>query len=131
MSSRIGKAAAVNSKLNNRIWSDSQPVKRLNSFHLLCLRCLLQIKWQEKVTNTEVLQHLFAFFSQKRLKLLGHVCFMGHGRIPKDMLYGELHKSSCSTERPQLQFKDACKCNIRAADIDSSTWECCADTASS
>ena len=30
--------------------------KRLNGFHLGCLRRLLQIKWQDRVTNTNVLQ---------------------------------------------------------------------------
>ena len=30
--------------------------KRLNGFHLRCLRRLLQIKWQDRVPNTEVLE---------------------------------------------------------------------------
>ena len=73
--------------------------KRLNSFHLRCLRRLLQIKWQDRVTNTEVLQRadipsLFALLSRKRLKWLGHVRRMDNGHIPKGMLYGELREGS-------------------------------------
>jgi len=162
ISSRIGKGAAVMSKLNKRVWSNSQLTvntklrvyqacvlstllygseswttyasqeKRLNSFHLRCLRRLLQVKWQDKVTNTEVLKRagipsLFALLSRKRLKWLGHVRRMDDGRIPKDMLYGELREGSRPTGRPQLRFKDVCKRDMKAADIDSNTWECSAD----
>ena len=162
ISSRIGKAAAVMSKMNKRVWSNSQLTvntklrvyqacvlsillygseswtiyagqeKQLNSFHLRCLRRLLQIKWQDKVTNTEVLQRagipsLFALLSRKRLKWLGHVRRMDDGRIPKDMLYGELSEGSRPTGRPHLRFKDVCKRDMKAASIDSNTWERCAD----
>ena len=162
ISRRIGKAAAVMSKLNKRVWSNSQLTvntklcvyqacvlstllygseswttyagqeKRLNSFHLRCLRRLLQIKWQDMVTNTEVLQRagipsMTALLSQKRLRWLGHVRRMEDGRIPKDLLYGELREGSRPTGRPHLRFKDVCKRDMKAASIDPNTWECSAD----
>ena len=106
--------------------------KRLNSFHLRCLRRLLQIKWQDMVTNTEVLQRagipsMAALLSQKRLRWLGHVRRMEDGRIPKDLLYGELREGSRPTGRPHLRFKDVCKRDMKAASIDPNTWECSAD----
>ncbi|XP_071491378.1 equilibrative nucleobase transporter 1-like [Diadema antillarum] len=63
--------------------------KRLNTFHLRCLRRLLHIKWQDRVTNAEVLQRagilsMFSLLGQRRLKWLGHVRRMEPGRIPKD-----------------------------------------------
>jgi len=81
ISSRIAKAAGVMAKLNERVWindllsektklqvyrscvlstllygSELWPTyarqeKRLNRFHLCCLRRLLQIKWQDRVSN--------------------------------------------------------------------------------
>nr|KAG5686812.1 hypothetical protein BaRGS_032029 [Batillaria attramentaria] len=158
ISTRIGKAAAVMAKLSKRVWSNSQLTentklrvykacilstllygseswttyasqeKRLNTFHLRCLRRLLHIKWQDRVTNIEVLQRagipsLFSLLSQRRLKWLGHVRRMEPGRIPKDMLYGELREGSRPTGRPQLRFKDVCKRDMKLADIDPSTWE--------
>nr|KAG5688525.1 hypothetical protein BaRGS_031309 [Batillaria attramentaria] len=78
ISTRIGKAAAVMAKLSKRVWSNSQLTentklrvykacilstllygseswttyasqeKRLNTFHLRCLRRLLHIKWQDR-----------------------------------------------------------------------------------
>jgi hypothetical protein len=43
------------------------------------------------------------------------------------MLYGELHEGSRPIERPQLRYKDICVRDMRAADIDLNTRECCAD----
>ena len=86
ISSRITKAAEVMAKLNKRVWYNSllsirtkvciyqacvlstllygseswttyaRQERRLNEFHLCSLRCLLYIKWQNKVPNTEVLK---------------------------------------------------------------------------
>ena len=119
ISNRIGKATAVMAKLNRRVWNNSQLTKntklcvyqacvlstllygseswatytgqekRLNTFHLRCLRRLLHIKWQDRVTNAEVLQRagilsMFSLLSQRRLKWLGHVRRMEPGRIPRD-----------------------------------------------
>ena len=85
ISLRITKAAGVMAKLNKRVWSNSllserrkvldyqacvlstllhgseswttyaRQERRLNSFHLHSLRCLLHIKWQDRVPNTDVL----------------------------------------------------------------------------
>ena len=67
--------------------------KRLNTFHLRCLRRLLGIKWQDKITNVEVLRRadmpsMFGLLSQRRLRWLGHVYRMEDERIPKAILYG-------------------------------------------
>jgi hypothetical protein len=82
---RIGKAASTLSRLTTRVWTNSRLTtatkmsvynaciistllygceswttyarqeKRLNTFHLRCLRRILGISWQNKVTNSEVL----------------------------------------------------------------------------
>ena len=59
------------------------------------LRRILQIKWQDKVPNTVVLEkadipNMYSLLKQQRMRWLGHVARMGDGRIPKDLLYGEL-----------------------------------------
>ena len=69
--------------------------KKLNSFHMRCLRRLLHIHWEEKVPDTEVrvrpnMNSMFAMLSERRLRWLGHVKCMEPGHIPKDILYGEL-----------------------------------------
>ena len=52
--------------------------RKLNSFHLRCLRRIMHIKWQDKVPNTEVLKRaninsMFAILSERCL-LLARPC---------------------------------------------------------
>ena len=48
---------------------------------------------------------------------------MGKGRIPKDLLCGELEKGTCKTGCPLVRFKDACKRDMKSAAIDIESWE--------
>ena len=65
--------------------------------------------------------------SERRLRWLGHVRRMDKGRIPKDLLYGQLEQGSRPTGRPHLRYRDACKRDLRSAQINIESWE---DTAS-
>ena len=102
--------------------------RRLNTFHMRSLRRILGISWQDKVPNTEVLSRaglpsMFTLLRQRRLRWLGHVHRMPGGRIPKDLLYGELATGSRRTGRPQLRYRDVVKRDMKAVDIDTETWE--------
>ena len=102
--------------------------RRLNTFHMRSLRRILGISWQDKVPNTEVLSRaglpsMFTLLRQRRLRWLGHVHRMPDGRIPKDLLYGELATGSRRTGRPQLRYRDVVKRDMKAVDIDTETWE--------
>lgn len=158
ISSRIAKAAGVMAKLNKRVWindllsertklqvyrscvlstllygSESWPTyarqeKRLNGFHLRCLRRLLQIKWQDRVSNTNVLQRadmpsIPTLLIQRRLRWLGHVHRMEPDRLPRQVLYGELWEGARRVGRPLLRFKDVCKRDLRLAEFNPNTWE--------
>ena len=97
----------------------SRQEHRLNAFHMRCLRRLLGITWQDHVTNNDVLAQaglpsMYALLSQRRLRWLGHVCRMDDGRIPKDVLYGELATGTRPTGRPALRLKDVYKRDLRA-----------------
>ena len=49
---------------------------------------------------------------------------MENGRIPKDLLYGELGHGSRTVGRPTLCFKDSCKCDTFATGhMDMDNWE--------
>ncbi|XP_066482784.1 DBIRD complex subunit ZNF326 isoform X2 [Tiliqua scincoides] len=102
---------------------DSQQERKLNAFHTRCLRSILGISWQDKVPNNTILERagipsVYALLKQKRLHWLGHVVRMDDGRIPKDLLYGELVQGECPTGRPQLQYKDICKRDLKALGMD-------------
>jgi len=162
---RIGKASSTMARLSKRVWENNKLTtntkisvynacvlstllygsetwiayarqeRRLNSFHLRCLRRILGISWQDRVPNTEVLHQantpsMFALLSQRRLRWLGHVRRMEDGRLPKDVLYGELTTGSRPTGRPMLRFKDVCKRDMKAAEISPETWEAAAENRS-
>ena len=155
---RIGKAATAFGRLSKRAWNNkmltmktkiriyeacilstllygsetwtlySRQEKKLNTFHLRCLRRILGITWQDKVTNTEVLkqaalQSMTSILCKRRLRWLGHVKRMDDNRIPKQLLCGELAQGNRSRGRPKLRFKDTCKSCLSKCRIDAKTWE--------
>ena len=155
---RIAKSAGTMAKLSTRVWLNNQLTirtkikvyqacvlstllysseswttyskqeNRLESFHMRCLRRILGITWEDKLTNNFVLEKcnmlsIHSLLCQRRLRWLGHVRRMNDGRIPKDMLYGELATGHRSVGRPVLRYKDVCKRDLKAADIDLNYWE--------
>ena len=79
--------------------------------------------------NTEVLSRaglpsMYTLLRQRRLRWLGHVHRMPDGRIPKDLLYGELLASGKrSTGKPQLRYRDVVKRDMKTVDISTESWE--------
>ena len=65
--------------------------KILNHFYLSCLRKMLKIKWQDKISDTEVLKkagmHTVSKLAQ--LSWTGHVIRMSDERLPKKVCFGE------------------------------------------
>ena len=101
--------------------------KRLNSFLLRCIHRILGISWQDRVSSTEALSRanlpsMFTLLRQRRLRRLGHVYRMEDGRIPKDILYGELASGRRSKGRPQLRYKEVRKRDMKALDINTESW---------
>ena len=158
ISRRIGRASTTFGRLSKRAWGNSKLTlktkmaiyracvlsallyaseswtlyarqeRKLNNFHMRCLRRILNIRWSDKITNNEVLARaglpsLFSLLRQRRLRWLGHVARMSDGRIPKDLLYGELASGTRARGRPHLRFKDACKQDMIAFGIDINNWE--------
>ena len=101
---------------------------QLESFHMRCLRRIFGIKWHDRVTNTEVLEEadtlsIHLQLCKRRLRWLGHVRRMQDGRIPKDLLFGELQEGKRRVGCPQLRFKDVVKRDLKYTGIDHTTWE--------
>ena len=65
--------------------------KQLHQFHLRCLRCILNIRWQDKISDTEVLERaqlpsVITTMHKAQIRRVGHVFEMSDSRIPKQLL---------------------------------------------
>ncbi|XP_074636925.1 uncharacterized protein LOC141895086 [Acropora palmata] len=106
----------------------SKQERKLNSFHLRSLRRIPCISWRDKVPNTEVLDRaglptMYTLLRQRRMRWIGHLRRMQDGRIPKDILYGELAAGKRPRGRPLLRYKDVCKRDMKDLEIDPNSWE--------
>jgi len=137
LNKRIGKAATTVGRLATRVWENSKMAvynawvvstllygseawttyskqgQKLNNFHLRSLRHILGISWRDEVPNTEVLDHaslptMYTLLRQRRMRWIGHSHRMEDGRIPKDILYGELAVGKRPRVRLHLRYKDVC-----------------------
>ena len=96
------------------------------------LRTLLHIRWQDKMPDTEVLQHaesesIHANLLRSQLQWAGHVRRMDNSRLPQRLLYGELTAGQRSLSQPKKRYKDSLKESLKCCDIPYSTWEASAE----
>ena len=77
------------------------------------------------ITSCSNMNSMPAIIYERRLHWLGHVRRMDKGRIPKDLLYGELAEGTQPLGRLRLSFKDVCKRNMKPYHIDTNIWGLC------
>ena len=92
--------------------------KKLNHFHLSCLRKLLKSRWQDKIPDTEVLkkanmQSVHTLLKLAQLRWTGHVTRMPDERLPKKVLYGELQEGKRSQGGQKKRYKDTLKASLK------------------
>ena len=96
--------------------------KRLDSFHMRCLRRILGIRWQDRIPTTEVLHRgrstgLQVLLIHHQLCWADHLVRMEHNRLPKQIFFGELAKGKRPIGAPKKRYKDALKANLKRAKI--------------
>ena len=92
---------------------------KITTSHQRCLRRVVRINWQHKITNEEVLRRtglttIYTILSQRRLRWTGHVLRMSDERIPTALLYSELVVGILNVGRPRLRYKDFCKLDLKS-----------------
>ena len=102
--------------------------KKLNHFHLSCLRKLLKIRWQDKIPDTEVLkkakmQSVHTLLKLAQLRWTGHVTRMPDERLPNKVLYGELKEGKRSQGGQKKRYKDTLKASLKDFNIPIESWE--------
>ena len=104
--------------------SDSLPTacQKTETFHTSCLRELLKIKWQDKISDTEVLKRA-GMQSVHTLLKLAQLRWTGHGRLSKKILYGVLQVGKCSNGGQKKRYKDTLKASLKDFNIPTESWE--------
>ncbi len=102
--------------------------RMLNHFHTTSLRKIINIKWQDKVPDTDVLaktglSSIHTILMQSQLCWAGHVVRMPDHRLPKKLFYGELQQGQRSHGGQKKRFKDNLKAALKAFSIDPDSWE--------
>ena len=158
ISSRLSKASCAFGRLWNRVWSERgitqttriavyravvltsllygcetwtcyrRHIKKLDQFHLRCLRKILGISWDDRVTNQDVLRRaklpgIEAMIMQAQLRWSGHVIRMEDNRLPKQLFCSELALGSRKQGGQLLRYKDTLKQSLRACSIPATGWE--------
>ena len=158
VSSRLGKASAAFGRLRKRVWDVSgirtetklsvynavvlttllygaetwtvyqTHAKKLNHFHLSCLRKVMGINQMDKIPDTEVLDHanalsIFCLLKKIQLRWAGHLVRMPDSRLPKCILYSELSKGSRYQGRPKKRYKDTLRSTMKDCSIEEASWE--------
>ena len=158
ISQRIAKASSSFGRLKKRLWNEHgvslgtnisvycavvlstllyasetwtlyrHHVKKLDQFHMRCLRDIAGIRWQDRVPNTEVLARchttgIKADLIRSQLRWCGHLTRMSDGRLPKAVFYGQLASGVRPLGRPLLRFRNSLKANLKKCSIDPKTWE--------
>ena len=106
----------------------SRHAKKLNHFHTVSLRKILNIKWQDKIPDTEVLTradlpNIHSILMKTQLRWAGHVVRMPDNRLPKQLFYGEIQYGKRSHGGQKKRFKDSLKFSLKAFSIDCASWE--------
>ena len=145
VNARIAKASAAFGRLRGSIWDRSgirldtklkvhrsvvlptllyacetwtvyqRHAKRLNHFHTSCLRKLLKIKWQDRISDTKVL---------KRAGMQSvHTTRMPDESLPKKILSGELQVGKRSHGGQKKRYKDILKATLKDFNIPTESWE--------
>ncbi|KAJ1186624.1 hypothetical protein NDU88_003405 [Pleurodeles waltl] len=102
--------------------------KKLNRFHMNCLRRLLKMIWQDKVPDTDVFSQagLLSIYSQLRraqVRWVGHPVRMPDLRLPKRLFCGELVEGKCSQGGQKKCFNGTLKVSLKSFGIDPDSGE--------
>lgn len=102
----------------------------LERVHTSCLRKMLGVKLIDKHTNVQIraqcgVVSLAATLTAYRLRWLGHVGRMEHGRLPHVALFSSLHnvRKRAKRGRPPLRWEDCVCSDLKQLGISAEEWE--------
>nr|VZI09662.1 unnamed protein product [Spirometra erinaceieuropaei] len=102
--------------------------RRLNHFHLTCCRRILRLKWQDRISDTDVLERtrilsIYAILRQIQLRWSVHLVRMDDERLPKRLFYGDVARGSRRQGGQIRRYKDTLKSSLKCLQINPTNWE--------
>nr|VZI31936.1 unnamed protein product [Spirometra erinaceieuropaei] len=106
----------------------TKQARRLNHFHLSCLRRILRLNWQDRIPDTDVLERtgilsIYAILRQMQLRWSGHLVRMDDERLPKRLFYGDVATGSRRPVGHIRRYKDTLKSSLKRLQINTAKWE--------
>nr|VZI18238.1 unnamed protein product [Spirometra erinaceieuropaei] len=100
----------------------TKQARRLNHFHLSCLRGILRLSWQDRIPDTDVLERtgiltIYAILRQIQLRWSGHLVRMDDERLPKRLFYGDVATGSRRQGGQIRRYKDTLKSSLKRLQI--------------
>nr|VZI28519.1 unnamed protein product [Spirometra erinaceieuropaei] len=91
--------------------------RRLNHFHLGCLRRILKLRWEDRMPDTDILERtrtlsIYSMLRQLQRRWSGHLVPMDDGRLPKRLFYGDVATGSCRKGGQIRDYKDTLKTSL-------------------
>ena len=125
----VYKAAVISTLLyGSEAWTlTKRQIRKLEKFHLTCLRKIARIRWYHKVPNFMVLKrcHVLSVTSmldRNKLRWTGHVIRMADDRIPKRILYGQLARGY-SRQGNHLTYMNSLRRTLRVCGVEGRNLE--------
>nr|VZI44842.1 unnamed protein product [Spirometra erinaceieuropaei] len=102
--------------------------RRLNHFHLSCLRRILRLNWQDRITDTGLLEgtrilSIYTILRLMQLRWSGHLVRMNDERLSKRLFYGDVAAGSRRQGGQIRPYKDALKFSLKRLQIIPTNWE--------
>nr|VZI39968.1 unnamed protein product [Spirometra erinaceieuropaei] len=106
----------------------TKQARRLNHFHLSCLRRILRLSWQDRIPDTDVLERtgilsIYTMLRQIQLRWSGHLVCMVDERLPKRLFYGDIATGSRRQEGKIRRYTDTLKSSLERLQIIPTNWE--------
>ncbi|BHF59645.1 hypothetical protein SprV_0100260600 [Sparganum proliferum] len=106
----------------------TKQARRLNHFHLSCLRRILRLNWQYRIPDTDVLERtgilsIYTILRQMQLRWSGHLVRIDDERLPKRLFYGDVATGSRRQGGQIRHYKDTLKSSLKRLQINPTNWE--------
>lgn len=155
---RLSRAAQAFGRLQNRVWKEKgittktkiavyravvlpsllygcetwtcyrRHIRKMEQFHLRCLRRILRVSWEDRIPNQEILRKagidgVEVLLRKAQLRWSGHVIRMDDWRLPKQLFFAELAHGKRHQGGQRKRYKDCLKVTLKSCNIPISNWQ--------